>query len=1794
MHRSSVRRRLTLTASAFALATAAPGIAPAGVFSWNGGTGAYVDPTQWTPNGVPGGGDDAQVYAPASVVQVFNTGQSVGTLELGSAKNSGEQLVLNNSAFFVDQNALTNNGLITIASGSQLTSGSGTVTFGGTGTITLDDSAGSAILGTQGGEVFGTGQVVQGAGNIGNNNTIITNNGLISGNVNNATAAQTLDIDPAGGNGGVGAGNGFGTNGNSGLYNTGTIQATGGGVVNLYGGLYENSATGLIQAETGSTVNLQNDVRILNGTLTTAGTGVIDAINGTQYLQTVTLSSGSNLSVSNDGLFINTGLTNNGTVTLANGSYMTPETASATISGTGTIVVNSGTTLGTQNALVLGANQTVVGAGNVGNNNTVITNNGLISGNVAGGDLVIDPAGGNGGVGAGNGVGTNGNSAFYNTGTVQANGATAALTLNGGQYDNTGALMQAVNGGSLVLGNDVRIISGTLTSDATSAISASGGIQYLQNTTLSSGSNLSVSNDGLFINTGLTNNGTVTLANGSYMTPETASATIGGTGTIVVNSGTTLGTQNALVLGANQTVVGAGNVGNNNTVITNNGLISGNVAGGDLVIDPAGGNGGVSGGLGSGGGAAFLNAGTVQANGAAAALTLNGGQYDNTGALMQAVNGGSLVLGNDVRIISGTLTSDATSAISASGGIQYLQNTTLSSGSNLSVSNDGLFINTGLTNNGTVTLANGSYMTPETASATISGTGTIVVNSGTTLGTQNALVLGANQTVVGAGNIGNNNTIITNNGLISGNVNNATAAQTLDIDPAGGNGGVGAGNGFGTNGNSGLYNTGTIQATGGGVVNLYGGLYENSATGLIQAETGSTVNLQNDVRILNGTLTTAGTGVIDAINGIQYLQTVTLSSGSNLSVSNDGLFINTGLTNNGTVTLANGSYMTPETASATIGGTGTIVVNSGTTLGTQNALVLGANQTVVGAGNVGNNNTVITNNGVISGNVAGGDLVIDPAGGNGGVGAGNGVGTNGNSAFYNTGTVQSANTGTTTLDSGLYENSATGTLAALTGSTTNMASDTSLYNLQAGGVLAGGNYTSATTGAASVLNLQSNQANSIVTIGTSAPTTDTVVTLSGANSQLNVYTFNQGAPTPIDASLTMVAQSGKLVIENGRVFDPTANGGAFSNAGVVQLAAGTFGPASYANSGLTTGSGTVTAPISNTGTVEAAGGALATQAITGGAGTIRTLAGATLDLTAATAESTAGELTDNGALALGSQSLLVTSDYTNANFGSGNAFNRRANVTGSGDIYGVSYTEDLSGPALSGATIDAGNVRTGGSSSTTLTITNNGTATNIIGAVQNTNAPSIAIDNQDFTAAHGGGSATVTLSYTGTTAGALNGQSITVVNNFANIGPKTIAVTGNVYQIAEAGSQPATLSLGAARVGDTGPSSSLTIANVAPNTPGYTESLTSTASTSSPFRINGGSSATASNVAAGSSSPVSVSLATATAGAFSGTVGISNTSIPVAGSGFSPLPLAGQSVSVSGNVYAPAVANLSSNTVSFGVVRGGTAGPTQSLSLTNASTGALSDVLVSSVGATPAGVSVTTPESLAQGARDSVGFNLSTATPGQVSGQATLDFTSHDSQLADLALPSQQVNVSGTVTQVAQALITNDAGVGTITSGGQTYTLNLGSFMSNSGTDTATLGLTNDIPASTYAEMLNGSFASQSAAGYSFNGQAFTGLAGGAHTSGDLINFNTDGLGAGTYTDVLTFMGYSSYSGLSNDELQPITVDVTAQITGGGGGGVSAAPEPKTWALMIAGLGLIGARLRRGVSRRARRQVALS
>ncbi|MEO7158888.1 MAG: choice-of-anchor D domain-containing protein [Vicinamibacterales bacterium] len=1915
MRSNPFTRQLALSASAFVLATLAPSLATeAATCTWAGGAGSYTTAAQWSCGVQPGAADSVFVTAGGSVVSVNGVSAFAGTLSLGS----GNQFNISNGSNFFVGGAVINNGLINIRNASQLFGNGAPVAFTGTGTIVLDNSVNFAQISGSGQQfTFGSGQTLRGSGGLGVNNTFITNAGLVSAD----SALRTISVDAQGGSGGA-AGGGVGTGGNAGLFNTGTMQATGGGNLQFESGFYENSALGVIQALAGSTVTLNNDSRIVGGTLTSVGTGVINAHGASQYLTNVTLAAGSNLDQNNDNLYLNTSFVNNGTLKIANASQLINELGSGgalTISGTGTIVLDNSTNFayinGNGGKIIFGSNQSITGSGSLGINNTYIVNNNLFSA-TGGGAISIDAAGGSAGVG-GAGVGTGNNAGLLNNNIIQATGA-SSISFASGLYENAaGSVIRAVGGSVINLNSDSRILNGTLTSDATSVINAHGASQYLNNVTLSAGSNLDQNNDNLYLNTSFVNNGTLKIANASQLINELGSGgalTISGTGTIVLDNSTNFayinGNGGKIIFGSNQSITGSGSIGVNNTYIVNNNIFSAS-GGGAISIDAAGGSGGVAGaGVGTGNNSGLLNNNIIEATGGST-ISFESGLYENAaGGVMRAVGGSTINLNSDSRIVNGALTSDATSVINAHNASQYLNNVTLSAGSNLDQNNDNLYLNTSFVNNGTLKIANASQLFNELGSGgalTISGTGTIVLDNSVNFayinGNGGQDIFGAGLTIRGSGGVGVNNTVMINNGLIS-----ADAGTGISIDATGGNSGLAVG-GVGTGSHSGMLNNATLQATNGRTLAFESGLYENAGLGLIRAINGSVVSLNNDSRILNGTLTSDATSVINAHGVSQYLTNVTLSAGSNLDQNNDNLYLNTSFINNGTLKIANASQLFNELGGGgalTIGGTGTIVLDNSVNFahinGSGGQDIFGAGLTIRGRGNVGVNNTIMTNNGLISADVAGGGISIDAMAGSGGIAGG--VGTGGISGLLNTGTIQAANGGTLSFESGRYENTVTGSLAALgAGSTLLMNNDANLTNLQAGGVLNLGNYTSSTVGGASTLNLRGSGANSISTIGNVSASQDTVVTLSGVNSVLNVTNFSTGANTTLDSTLTTVLRSGALQLLNNRSMTITAGGGAFSNAGFVQLGGGTFNATSFTNnSGVVNGFGTIGVNIVNSGSVTANGGTLATRTITGTSGSVRSNAGAIIDISAGAANSTAGTLALNGGLGLGTRSITVTSNYTNAAFGSGNAFNNHANVTGTGLILAANATMNLSGPALSGGTLNLGNVRTGGLSSTTLTITNNGTLTNLVGAVKNTGAPGVTLTGADWTANAGGGFANVGISFAGTTAGSLVGQTLNVVNNFDNVASQTLNLQGAVYQVANPVINNASsfINVGPVLVGTTvtqaldisnsqvagavgfqeglnagwgsftgnaiaGAAGSITnlAAGASNNTSLVLTFDTSTAGsksgsiavllntngagtsglgiaalpnqnlavsstvvtgtvlnpavativTAQPITVAaqrvGGSNA-ASIVVRNDGVPISAGLDgsfTSATGAVSGSGGFSNLAtgssngnIQVAvdtttsgvrtgtatlafASNLGPNPsvaLPSQTVNVTGNVYAPAIAQLNTNNVNFGVVRQGAASPTGSVVVTNAVSGALTDTLITSSSGLPSGVSASTPGPLAAGQSAAATFSLSTATSGVVSGSGSLDFSSHDAQLIDAALSSQSVNFSGTVTQLAVASLFKSSGAGTFAGAGNAYTLNLGSYTTNSGIINDDFGVTNAIPNSVFAELLGGSFTQGAGVGYNFLGNSFTGLAGGQSNIGNLLSFDTTGLSAGTYTKLLTFTGFSQFAGLGNFNLAPISLSISATITGGTG----AVPEPASWMMMILGCGFVGGALRRRAS----------
>src|SRR6516225_2562768 len=128
----------------------------------------------------------------------------------------------NNTSLVINGSTISNAGNIMLNSAGNLTdlilAGSNTVTLSGGGFLTLGNNPNNRIYSQSNGTLINQ-ETIQGAGQIGVNQTTIMNSGIIDANVSN-----TLIVQP----------------GSGGVTNTGTLEATSSGTLDLRGG-YSNS-----------------------------------------------------------------------------------------------------------------------------------------------------------------------------------------------------------------------------------------------------------------------------------------------------------------------------------------------------------------------------------------------------------------------------------------------------------------------------------------------------------------------------------------------------------------------------------------------------------------------------------------------------------------------------------------------------------------------------------------------------------------------------------------------------------------------------------------------------------------------------------------------------------------------------------------------------------------------------------------------------------------------------------------------------------------------------------------------------------------------------------------------------------------------------------------------------------------------------------------------------------------------------------------------------------------------------------------------------------------------------------------------------------------------------------------------------------------------------------------------------------------------------------------------------------------------------------------------------------------
>ncbi len=1550
-----------------------------------------------------------------------------------------------------------------------------------------------------------------------------------------------------------------------------------GGTVN-HAGVYNTSGTTTV---TGGTANLTG------GTLTSLGT-VLTITNGTLNL------SGSPASVGTytqgSGILAGTGtLTVTGAATIT-GGQMTG-TGTTTLQGPTSISVSG---LGLDAGRIL-RNEAVLTwtAGGIDLNNGQTGGSGRID-NIAG---ALFDAQGNNLISATGFADVNsvvGFPAVNNAGTFRKSSGTGTTTVQVA-FNNTGAV--DVQTGTLNLTNG-GTSSGTFNVATDSTLQFGGGTHSLTNVSGVASTGRLLVSTGVVNTTGvLTNGGLLEITNGTLNLGGDASTArytqsagiLSGTGLLTVTGTATLtggqmtggGTtilQGLSTISSSGLGLDAGRILRNDSTLT---WTAGTI---DLNNSQNGGSGRIDNSVGAlfeaqgnntisatgfadvnsvVGFPAVNNAGTFRKSSGTGTTTVQVA-FNNTGAV--DVQTGTLNLTNG-GTSSGTFNVATDSTLQFGGGTHSLTNVSGVASTGRLLVSTGVVNTTGvLTNGGLLEITNGTLNLGGDASTArytqsagiLSGTGLLTVTGTATL-TGGQMTGGGTTILQGLSTISSSGL-----GLDAGRIlrNDSTltwTAGTIDLNNSQNGGSGRIDNSFGA----------LFDAQGNNAISATGFADVNSLAGFPAFNNAGTFRKSAGVGVTAVQVAFNNTGLIDVQTG-----TVNLSAGSS-HAGLDAIEVAAGAT----LGFAGGTHVLDGTSS---NGAGRILFNTGTIDVTANDATINSRFEMTGGTRAGSGTLTVTGPATLSGGtLVGGALTVLE----GGTNVNGGVTIDRGHILRNVGTL-TWNGGTLDLN-GLPNNGGSGSIDNALGGVFDARNSNSIIATAFGDVNtlpgfplfnnAGTFQKSASAGATNVQVAFNNTGLVDVQIGTVSLTGNVTqhagnvltggswrVSGNGAlelneSGAVNIVT-NQGDVSLVGAAAnfarinTLTNNQGAFRLLGARNF--TA-GGAFSNSGVLQLAGGAFGAPSLSNTatGEIVGFGTITPTVLNSGLVRAAGGTLtAAGGIDGQSGTLQSDADGTLVLGA---NSDGDFLVNNGNLVVGGFNVTVAADYTNANFGVGNAFNARANVSGAGQIVASGdVAQALTGQVTDGnsgiAQLTFGNIHVGDVVNRTFQVANTGSSgPSLRGALQTTvnggNVTDNRLSGSGVTADNFGplntGTATAdfTVSFAGSSAGALSNQRVAIVNNFDNVAEQVLGISGAVYRYASPSAHtPAPVVFANSRVGDV-LSRALSVSNTAP-ADGFSEALDASIGGATAGVTSNGGAFSGLIAGATNNTSLSVGLDTTSAGAKLGTATITLASNGTGSSGLGLSSLGTQTVNVSGDVYRLASAGAHSpEPVVFANRHVGDAA-TQALSLTNtAANDGFSERLNASIGGATAGITSNSASFSLLGAgatnNSSLVVGIDTATAGAKLGTATITLASDGtgtSGFGALSLGTQTVNVSGDVYRLASASTMAAIQFGNV---------HVGDVVSQA------LSLTNTAANDGFSERLNASFESVSDARILASGSV-TQLAAGA-TDGSTLAIALDTSTAGSLTGFarvrLTSDGTGT-SGLGLSDLGVQNVGVTTNV----------------------------------------------
>ena len=836
-----------------------------------------------------------------------------------------------------------------------------------------------------------------------------------------------------------------------GVINTGILQAMNGGTLLLQSGAFTNTG-GLIQALDMSAVRVATSL-VDGGTLTTSGSGSI-SVEGGSLFNTIT-NNGAAVEANGQSGAITGTLTNNGIWALnaTNASTDLHCNQGATLSGTGSILMSDSPNnriLTDNTVCVHAATHTILGAGQLLANTGGMQNAGHIIADQPT-TLSIFP----------NGKG------FINTGTLQA-ASGATLLLQSGTFTNTNGLIQALDMSTVRISASA-VVDGTMTTTTSGTISVEGGSTFADVT--SSGLAVEANGQSGVITGTLTNNGTWSLnaTNADTDLDCVDGATLSGLGTIVLSDSVNnrILTNNTVCTNAT-TIHGAGQLLANTGGMLNQGTITADQMT-PLTIQPNG--------------KGFTNAALVQAQNGGT-LVLFAGAFTNTNGVIKALDASHVNI-NAATVSGGQLVSTGTGKIDVLGGTvlkNVTNNAAIEEGNGASASIMGT-----LTNNSAWSM-NGTNANTDfdcVGTATIAGNGTIFMDDSINnrILTDNTVCTnGVGHTIRGAGQLLTNTGGMINNGTVL-----ADLPSGLVIFPNG----------------KGVINAGSLRAASGGTLTLFSGGFDNSS-GVIEAADSSNVTI-NSATVTGGQITSSGSGVVNLV--FPLLVGVT-STAAIQQLNGNGAIVNGTIVNNGTWSMNAGPANTDLDCNqgATLSGPGSIAMSDSVNnrILTDNTVCIhAAGHTIHGAGQLLANTGGMQNAGLISADQPS-ILSIFP----------NGKG------FTNTATLQATNGGTLLLQSGTFTNTG-GLIQAL---------DMSAVRVNAAAVVGG----TMTTSGSGRLSIENSTFTNVTNAGAAAQPNGQGAIITGTLTDNGTWALNAtSASTDLDCNQNAtLAGSGSIVLSN--------------------------------------------------------------------------------------------------------------------------------------------------------------------------------------------------------------------------------------------------------------------------------------------------------------------------------------------------------------------------------------------------------------------------------------------------------------------------------------------------------------------------------------------------------------------------------------------------------------------------------------------------------------------------------------